>query len=72
MIRLIFIFFGITFICLLGAFFATPDFTMPCSNELLMCLEKAYSLSLGERLWEGIKCVCSNVWCVFNQFKEIL
>ncbi len=72
MIRLTLIFLLITFICLLGAFFATPDFTMPCSNDLLICLEKAYSLPLLERLWEGIKCVCSNVWCVFSQFKGLL
>lgn len=72
MIRLVLIFLGITFVCLLGAFFATPDFTMPCSNDLLTCLENAYSLPILDRLWAGAKCVCSNVLCVFNQFKGIL
>ncbi len=72
MIRIIFIFLGITFICLLGAFFATPDFTFSCSNDLLSCLGSAYSQPILERFWNGIKCVCSNVWCVINQFKGIL
>lgn len=71
MIRILIILLGITFICLLGAFFATPEFTMSCSTELLSCLEEAYPMSFFQKLTKGFQCVFANIWCVFNQFKEI-
>lgn len=71
MIRIVILLLIIVFIGLIGAFFATPDFTMPCSEKLLSCLQSAYSEPFMQRMLSGLKCVFSNVWCVFTQFKGI-
>lgn len=61
----------ITLITLLGAFFATPELTNICSERLISCFEKVQHLPLAERLWSALKCVFSNVVCVFEQIVGI-
>ncbi|MBR4931944.1 MAG: hypothetical protein IKZ02_02835 [Alphaproteobacteria bacterium] len=61
----------ITLITLLGAFFATPELTNICSERLISCFEKVQYLPLAERLWSVLKCVFSNVICVFEQIVGI-
>ena len=65
--RLILIVFIITIITLLVGFFSNEALTSTCSNRLLDCLSNAQGLNFGQKLWEGLVCVCSNVVCVFKQ-----
>ena len=66
-VRLILIVFVITLISLLASFFSDEALTSSCSERLIDCLTSAKRLSFGQRMWEGLVCVGSNVVCVFKQ-----
>lgn len=69
--KLLVIFMIVIFIMLVGAFFATPEFSMPCSEKLLTCLESVYHKPFWEKMSGGLSCVGSNVVCMGGQFKGI-
>lgn len=50
----------------IAALFSTPSFTYKCTDEMLMCVEQAYPLSILSRLWQTLVCVYHNVICVLG------
>lgn len=69
--RIFIIFLIITLLMVVAAFFSTPEFSMPCSEQLVTCLGDAYHKSFGDKMMGGLGCVFSNLMCMGEQFKGI-
>ena len=57
-------------VCMIAAFFSTPDFTDVCTEKLFDCFpvgDEPFSV----KLMQVIKCVLNNLVCIGHEFVSI-
>ena len=57
-------------VCVVAAFFSTPEFTSTCTERLFDCFPDANG-AFSAKVVQVVKCVLSNLACVGHEFISI-
>lgn len=68
--RVFWITFVAVLVCVIAAFFATPEFTGTCTEKLFECFPGGDEV-FSQKLMQVIKCILNNLVCIGQEFISI-